>query len=263
MNKKEYLTEDSKFISLYKGFNSSFYLEKAGYFDERPCIHTSVTQLIFLILIPILSMYCLWSLLLIPLIFFGYGNLYLKLPIRTGIQDCESAAYGFNYHDNKIWIYIGGGGNFEGGKKWKTFTMPWYYTWIRTSTLMKSENDWWFNETKKNRTSWVEDSEGVIIGSHGWLNKNKWQETHEYIDKYDNSIVNATISVSEREWRPLWFQWTSLFSKKVRSIDIEFDNEVGKRKGSWKGGTIGCGYNLKPNETPLECLKRMEKERVF
>jgi hypothetical protein len=39
--------------------------------------------------------------------------------------------------------------------------------------------------------------------------------------------------------------------------------EAGKRKGSWKGGTLGCGYELKKNETPLECLRRMESEREF
>jgi hypothetical protein len=44
---------------------------------------------------------------------------------------------------------------------------------------------------------------------------------------------------------------------------IEFNDEVGERTGSWKGGTLGCGYNLLPNETPLECLRRMEKERKF
>lgn len=41
----------------------------------------------------------------------------------------------------------------------------------------------------------------------------------------------------------------------------------GKRQNfyedSWKGGTIGCGYALRPNESPYECLKRMEQERKF
>ena len=48
-----------------------------------------------------------------------------------------------------------------------------------------------------------------------------------------------------------------------RYIEIEFDGEVGKDKGSWKGGCIGCSYNLLPGETPEECIKRMEKERSF
>lgn len=57
--------------------------------------------------------------------------------------------------------------------------------------------------------------------------------------------------------------WTSLFSKIRTDIDVEFDKEVGERTGSWKGGVLGCGWGLLPGETPYECLKRMERERLF
>ena len=46
-------------------------------------------------------------------------------------------------------------------------------------------------------------------------------------------------------------------------IDVHFDDEVGERTGSWKGGTIGCGYEMRPGETPLDTLRRMEAEREF
>lgn len=259
--KRKYLTEDEGWVTFYPKKNSSFFVEKAGYFDERPCIHTSVTQLLALVLLPVLSVYSLWFLLLAPALFFGWGKLYLKLPIRTGIEDCESAAWGFNYHDNKIWIYIGGGVNFEGGRKWKTISMPWELTWVRTSHTLKDGT--LFNETKKNRVIWKEDKDGKVYGSHDWLNLNKWSETREYIDASDNSVTNATISIREMEWRPLWFKWTKLFSKIRKSIDIEFEMEVGKEKGSWKGGVTGCSYDLRSNETPYECLMRMQKERKF
>ena len=254
----KYITEDSKWVSFYPKFNSSFYIEKAGYFDERPVVHTSLTQLIILVAIVPLTILSPLLILLTPLLFFGWGKLYINLPIKTGIQDSDSAAWGFNYHDNKIWIYVGGGGNFQGGKKWKTITMLWYMTWVRTSTLMQDGS--WFNEDKKNRIRWDKSND---IGSYDWLNANKWKETYEYTDKYDNTKVNATISVKEREWRPHGFKWTKLFSKSDRCIEIEFDKEVGKRKGSWKGGTVGCSYTLLKNETPLQCLRRMEKERNF
>jgi len=124
----KYITENPEWVSFYPRFNSSLYLEKASYFDERPQINTSVTQLVVLLMLPTLCYLSIWFMLLVPFVFFGWGKLYINLPIKTGIQDCDSAAWGFNYHDNKIWIYIGGGGNFEGGKKWKTITMPWNYS---------------------------------------------------------------------------------------------------------------------------------------
>jgi len=258
-----YMTENPEWATFYPKWSWGFYIEKAGYFDERPEIHTSLTQLIVLIsIIPAVLYLSPWFLFLFPLLFFGWGAMYIHLPIKTGIQDCDSATWGINFHGNKIWIYVGGGGNFEGGRKYKTIRMPWDMEWVRTSTLLKDGHDW-FHETKQNRKTWEEDLDGKIIGSYGWINKNRWKETHPFVDKYDNTTVNATIGVEEREWRPLWFMWTSLFAKKSKTISIEFDKEVGKRKGSWKGGTIGCGYELLPNETPIQCLSRMERERAF
>lgn len=47
------------------------------------------------------------------------------------------------------------------------------------------------------------------------------------------------------------------------SINVQFDGEVGERTGSWKGGAVGCGYDMVPDETPLDALRRMERERKF
>lgn len=47
------------------------------------------------------------------------------------------------------------------------------------------------------------------------------------------------------------------------SIDISFSGEVGERAGSWKGGCIGCSYDMKPGEAPVQTLRRMQRERRF
>lgn len=259
---RKYLTEDQKWVSFYPTFNSSFYIEKAGYFDERPEIHTSVTQLLVLFTLPLLLIQSWWFLFLLPLVFFGWGLLYIHLPIRTGIQDCESAAWGFNYHGNTIWIYIGGGGNFEGGKKWLTAYVPWDWQWVRTSTLLKDKT--WFTENKRQRLGWFTKNKGY--GSYEWLKENKHKEEHPYTyvlrsGKVQNRI--ATVGVSEMEWRWHWFKWFSPIKKISKSINIDFNDEVGEETGSWKGGCMGCSYALLPNETPEQCLRRMEKERKF
>ena len=57
--------------------------------------------------------------------------------------------------------------------------------------------------------------------------------------------------------------WSPFLNQVIRSIDVQFDKEVGERTGSWKGGTVGCGYEMLPNESPYQCLKRMEQERKF
>lgn len=76
---------------------------------------------------------------------------------------------------------------------------------------------------------------------------------------------NRTATVSKRRhvicyvaFKP--FGWPSWIKE---SINVDFDGEVGERTGSWKGGTIGCGYDLLPDETMLDALRRMERNRTF
>ena len=47
------------------------------------------------------------------------------------------------------------------------------------------------------------------------------------------------------------------------SIGVSFDGEVGEETGSWKGGCVGCGYEMLPGEVPLDTLRRMERDRKF
>lgn len=243
-NSKNYKTEYPQWINFYPKFNLSLYLEKSSYFDERPQLHTSVTQLTMLCVIPILCFYSLWFLFLSPLIFLGWGQLYINLPIKTGIQDCDSAAWGFNYHDNKIWIYIGGGGNYDGGKKWKTITMPWDLDWYRTSLLLKNEE--WEYEFKGDQKNFYDDI---------WKDK-RYQIRADYNDKLNNQIVGSTIYIEEREWRRKGLMFTKIFNKIRKTINVEYDSEVGKGKGSWKGGTISQSFEILEGESISDCLKR-------
>jgi hypothetical protein len=73
----------------------------------------------------------------------------------------------------------------------------------------------------------------------------------------------ATVFVERRAWRPKWLTWTRLFEQERQSISVDFDGEVGERTGSWKGGCVGCGYDMQPVETPEQTLRRMESERKF
>lgn len=84
-----------------------------------------------------------------------------------------------------------------------------------------------------------------------------------YTDPYDGAQVPCKFWVEELEWRPKWLGWTKLFRKVRRSIEVEFSEEMGPRKGSWKGGTIGCGFNMLPGEHPTETILRMQRDYDF
>lgn len=228
MIKKQKWEYNSKYLSFW--FGSYFELTYAicGYFDNRPQIT-------------------------IALFFF---HLVIKLPFKNKWTDeCDCPKWGISYHNDTLWIHKGGSGNGKGGSKWWTAYAPWSWQWYRTSYLRKDGS--WENEFRGDKR---------MLHRNEWKDQ-WWSEKHPYIYVLRSGEVQnriATITVDEREWRWHWFKWSSLFPQKIRTtISVEFDGEVGERTGSWKGGTIGCGYDLKKSESPYHCLKRMERERIF
>ncbi len=82
---------------------------------------------------------------------------------------------------------------------------------------------------------------------------------------FDGEELIATVRLEEMEWRrgTGWWKWLSWFWPPLirRSVDLRFSGETGKRKGSWKGGTIGSGCELKhPNELHLDGFMRYCRE---
>jgi hypothetical protein len=104
-----------------------------------------------------------------------------------------------------------------------------------------------------------------------WVTVFDWDAkpyTESYAYTYtlrSGEVQNRTATVSKRRhvlcrmaFKALgWPRWIK------ESIDIEFDGEVGERTGSWKGGAIGCGYDLRAGESMEAALRRMERERKF
>lgn len=218
---------ESKWIIFYWAYRFDISYETCGYFDARHRI-------------------CL------DLFFF---SLTIILPIYSKHTDeCDPPKWGIAYHNQTLWIYRGGKGNMNGGNKWWTFYAPWSLQWVRTSAMLA--NGEWEHERKGDIKSFWQDE---------WKDR-LWTKDYPYTYILKSGEVQhrtATVQVREREWRWHWFKWLPLTKKVDRSIDINFSDEVGERTGSWKGGCTGCGYTMLPNETPLECLRRMEKERTF
>jgi hypothetical protein len=79
-------------------------------------------------------------------------------------------------------------------------------------------------------------------------------------DDYDGQRIVANCQIHEREWHfgEGWFKWLRFFRKPMirRSLNIEFDKEVGPEKGSWKGGTIGTGIEMIPDESCEAAFRR-------
>ncbi len=216
----------SNWIIFYWGWNFDISYSTCGYFDPRHRIN-------------------------LDLIFF---SLTLILPFRSRHTDeCDPPKWGIEYHHQTIWIEMGGQGN--GTNKHYTIYMPWQWSWVRTSKLRK-DGEWEHEGRTRGKDFWKKDEWAPIL----------WSESHPYTYTLPKGGIQervATIMVGEMEWRLYWFKWLPCPRKVVRTIDVSFSDEVGPRTGSWKGGVVGCSYELLPNESPLTCLRRMEKEYIF
>lgn len=175
---------------------------------------------------------------------------------RNKYSDIQGNDYGF-YTDDDAFVVKWNEPFLESGGFIKFFYYPWSYDYCQTEFV---------------------NHQGKFIQappSLSWFEQNRFTEDNKKYDTYpytyilkDGTVQNrkAKVSVERRTWWQRWFGLGKkhLTPKKVRtSINVEFDGEVGERTGSWKGGTLGCGYDLLPNETPEQCLRRMESERKF
>lgn len=252
-NKKTYKNKYFEFTPEWSGFNIQYHV--AGYFDSRP--H--------------LQIYFIWGKLFLYLPWIHYKKIEVektdvekrkdklsklenpkfkekKKYIKDIYDQCETPSYGIYFHMNQLGISI--------GENVKLYDLPWYFEWIRTSAL--GNDGKWYHETRKNRNM-------------NFYDMDKWNDIlyhetvpYKYTTKYGvEQNCLATIRVEEREWRWKWFTWFKYFSKVRRDIEINFNDDIGERKGSWKGGVTGCSYTMLKNETPLDCLRRMERERIF
>ena len=204
-----------------------------------------------------------WAHLVIAM--FGWYN-QIQLPFikskRFPDGDCDAPRWGIAVHDNTLWVYYGGEGNWGKHKRYRSWYLPWF-----SSDCVRHDI-----ETKDPATGELRMTPYKVLsemntadGRYQPIEENPLTNIHyaDFTDKYDGTVLTAAFYVEEREWRRKWFHWTRLGRTLRRSIDIQFSEEVGSRKGSWKGGTVGCGYDLLPGETAEECLKRMERERSF
>jgi hypothetical protein len=158
---------------------------------------------------------------------FGMFKVCFSFPWPWTVPDdyqCSGPTYGFNFFGDGLHLHWGK----QHGKRDDPFTiikMPWQWRHREHKVLSEPE-------------------------SHPYTYTLRSGEAQER---------TATIKVESRLWTRPWLPYKRL----SRSINVEFSGEVGERSGSWKGGCIGCGYEMLPGESPFETLRRMERERTF
>lgn len=166
---------------------------------------------------------------------FIWGKFQIELPFKTKLEEgCEWPSYGFYWFENQL--------IFKWGSWSKHWSLP-FISWVFEHHLTLDQNG------------------DLVPYSYDMANQHSEQHNYQYIltsGEVQSRI--ATCTIEQRQWHRKWLPFVKMTRK---SIDISFDGEVGEETGTWKGGVLGCGYDMLPEETIEQCLRRMERERKF
>lgn len=172
----------------------------------------------------------------------GFGGWFIKLPVEPAREPDEMMeSWGFSLYSDYLHLHW--------GKHSKLFSTPWNWGSCVRHEVLRPDGTW-----APYRPEWRGEEDGRAVEVHPYRYLLRSGEVQER---------TATIYVSEMEWRWHWLKWSPWPRKISRCINVEFSDEVGERSGSWKGGTTGCGYEMRRHETALETLRRMQSERRF
>ena len=105
---------------------------------------------------------------------------------------------------------------------------------------------------------------------NGWYARNALQDACPVakfeFDDFDGERIVATCRIEEMEWkrgRGIFQLWFLGRNKVGRSLNLSFSSEVGHRKGSWKGGTVGHSIDMLPGEPHEAAFQRYcENEKL-
>lgn len=172
-------------------------------------------------------------------------------------EDSMGRDWGFYIHERCI-VFLWGSTTAAGGSDRKKygFSKCVYFPWDWGSSIawdIQKEDGSWGPIEHQYDSGPYKDGRKVLSLPYAYKLRN--EDVQQRI---------ATFHVSRMEWRWRVFHKLRVGPKFLRtSICVDFNQAIGEDVGSWKGGTTGCGYDLRPGETPVQCLRRMETERKF
>lgn len=184
---------------------------------------------------------------------------------RNWYWNVDPREYGFSCSDGHFNVYYGrtGGSTCDSSieQRWGC-SLPWMqWRHIRHSFYgLQGEHLY-------------DEQQGSNLGDKGWRERQAREDAVPSrifaFKDFDSEALTVTTKIEEREWRfgTGYFKWLSVFRrpKISRSLDLSFSNETGRRKGSWKGGTMGHSIEMRPGELHESAFKRycVEHEMTF
>lgn len=171
---------------------------------------------------------------------------------KPGYWDQHENEYGFTVAEGALHWHYGP----QTHDSETTKSKCWFYPWREHKCIRHSLYD-------------LQGEFFATLPEWGFRHKNGWEVRNaieavcpvanfDFLD-FDGEKITATTKIEEREWRrgKGVFRLLYLGRNRIgRSLDLAFSSEVGKSKGSWKGGTIGHGIDMVPGELHEAAFRR-------
>lgn len=157
-----------------------------------------------------------------------------------GYWDEHPREYGFTLSEGHLSVSLGRQTHDSSTEQRWGYFLPWtQWRFIRHSLYGVDGSLFWTQfEKVRDRADW----------RAGLDAKERCPSVSFEFDDFDGERITARTVIEEREWKfgEGYFKWLSLFrrAKIRRSLDIQFSKETGRRKGSWKGGTLGHSIDM-------------------
>lgn len=170
---------------------------------------------------------------------------------RDWYWNVDPRQYGFSLSDGHLSVYYGrtGGACMDSSiqQQWGCF-LPWtQWRHVRHSLYDLAGGHFWTEPKGGGFEAYRAAKDECPIAKFAF-------------EDFDGAHLVATTRIEEREWHfgTGWFKWLAWFCRpKIRrSLDIEFSDETGPEKGSWKGGTLGTGIDMLPGELHEAAFRR-------
>lgn len=174
---------------------------------------------------------------------------------RKGYTEVDNREYGFSLTDGYLSVSLGRKTmDSSTEQRWGCF-LPWtQWRYVRKS--------WYGLAGELLRTE--TESKDIEVRRNSYQVQREFEDTMPKavfaFKDFDGEDLTATTHITQAEWKfgTGYFKWLSMFRpRKIRrALDIQFSGETGRRKGSYKGGTVGHSINMLPNELHETAFRR-------
>lgn len=174
---------------------------------------------------------------------------------RNWYWDIDQREFGFSYSEGFLQVFRGRRTTSSLTDRTKSWFLPWtQWCHVRHSYYDLDGSHFWTEPANMPAWSLSRLRENIKPAEDRC-------PTVKYAFKdFDGEDIVATCRIEEREWRfgKGYFKWLSAFRRSMikRSLCLDFSKETGRRKGSWKGGTLGHAIDMLAGEAPEAAFRR-------